>query len=134
MPAPLLAPVRRTLRAIAGAVVPEAERLNDAEWAEMEGIVEWAVAQRPRAMQRQLVTFIRAINVLPVARFGRTFAALDPARRTRVLRALESHPLLVLRRGFWGLRTLLFMGFYTRPEAMREIGYAADPRGWEARR
>jgi hypothetical protein len=43
-------------------------------------------------------------------------------------------PALLLRRGSWGLRTLVLMGYYGRPDAKQEIGYRADPRGWEARR
>ena len=42
--------------------------------------------------------------------------------------------MLAVRRGFWGLRTLVFMGYYARPEAAAAIGYRADVRGWEARR
>jgi hypothetical protein len=34
----------------------------------------------------------------------------------------------------WGLRTLFLLGYYSRPAAAREIGYRADPRGWDARR
>jgi len=38
----------------------------------------------------------------------------------------------IIRVGFWGLRTLALLGYYARPEAAQEIGYTADPRGWEA--
>ena len=51
-----------------------------------------------------------------------------------MLETLQDAPVLLLRRGIWGLRTLAFMGYYTRPDAQRAIGYRADPRGWEARR
>ena len=42
-------------------------------------------------------------------------------------------PLLV-RNGFWGLRALVLLGYYGQTETAREIGYAAQARGWEARR
>jgi hypothetical protein len=126
--------VRRTVRAVAATVVPDAARLTDPEWGEWERIVEQAVAMRPPAMRRQLGVFIRLVNLLPILRFGRPFTALDARRRERVLRWLEDNPLLLLRRGFWGVRTLVYMGYYARPDAMREIGYRAALRGWEARR
>jgi hypothetical protein len=131
---PVLAPVRHVFRAIATTVVPEARGLDEAEWQELERIAEDAIAQRPPAMQRQLATFVRLIELLPATRFGRRFTALDDARRTRVLRALENAPVLLVRRGVWGLRTLVLMGYYARPAAQAAIGYRARALGWEARR
>jgi hypothetical protein len=125
--------LRAPFRAIARTIVPEARTLTEAEWEEVERIVEEAIARRPIAMRRQLAAFIRVVELLPVTRFGRTFSALDDQRRTRVLRALENAPVLVVRRGFWGLRTLIFMGFYARPGVAAELGYRASARGWEAR-
>lgn len=128
------APVRETFRALGATIVPEAERLSPAEWIEVEQIVERGLASRPAAIRRQLRLLVRALDVLPLLRFGRTFRALDPERRTRFLLAIQDAPLLLLRRGFWGLRTLVYMGYYGRDAAREEIGYRANPRGWEARR
>jgi hypothetical protein len=130
----LLPPVRETFRAIAVTVVPQASALDDAGWGALEALVERTLARRPAGMQRQLVVFLRAIEFLPRLRWGRSFTALGPEERTRFLSGLEHAPLLLLRRGFWGLRTLVFLGYYARPEAAAAIGYRADARGWEARR
>jgi len=77
---------------------------------------------------------VRGLNVLPLFRFGRTFASLDAVRRAKFLQSIQDAPLLLLRRGFWGLRTLVFMGYYSRDDARAAIGYRADPRGWAVRR
>jgi hypothetical protein len=130
----LLDPVRETFRAIAVTVVPEASALDEAQWRAAEALVDKTLARRPAAMQRQLVLLVRAIEHLPRMRWGRGFSALMPLERTRVLAFLERAPVLLLRRGFWGLRTLVFLGYYARPEAAEAIGYRADARGWEARR
>jgi hypothetical protein len=114
-------------------VVPTAASLDENGWADLERIVEDTLASRPARMRRQLQLLIRTIQLMPIARYGRPFTALDAARRTRVLRALESSPLLLLRRGLWGLRTLVFAGYYARPAAAAEIGYRAHVRGWAAR-
>jgi hypothetical protein len=126
--------VRDTFRAIAVTVVPDASALDESGWNDLDALVEKTLARRPPAMRRQLVLFVRAIEHLPRLRWGRPFTALSPEERTRVLAALEHAPALVLRRGFWGLRTLVFLGYYARPEAAAAIGYRADARGWEARR
>jgi hypothetical protein len=130
----VLPKVRDTFRAVAATVVPEAEGLDAAGWAELERLVEKSLEPRDEAVKRQLGLLFRVIELLPLLRFGRPFARLRPAERARFLAALEDAPLLLLRRGFWGLRTLVYLGYYARPEAGREIGYAAHPRGWEARR
>ena len=114
-------------------VVPEAARLDEAAWGDAERIIEDALSLRPPALRRQLVIFVRLLDALPRVRYGRPLRALPPALRTRVLRAVERAPLLLLRRGFWGLRTLVFMGYYARPAAAAEIGYRAHPRGWQRR-
>lgn len=124
-----LAPVRAVFRAVARTVVPRAGRLDAAGWAELESVVEGALGDRPPAMRRQLRLLLRAVEWLPVLRWGRRFTRLPPDRRRRVLEAFQDAPLLLARRGFWGLRTLVFMGYYGREAAREEIGYDARLRG-----
>jgi hypothetical protein len=114
-------------------VVPQAEGLDADAWGDIEAIVADALASRPRPLLNQLALFFRVIDGAAIVRRGRRFDRLSEASRTRVLRAFERSPVLLLRRGFWGLRTLALMGYYARPEAKREIGYRAEARGWEAR-
>jgi len=121
-------------RAVATCVVPEAARLEAAQWDELEAIVARAIAARSRSVQRQLTLFLILLEWLPLLRYARRLSRLDSARRANFLDRLQRAPLLLLRRGFWGVRTLILMGYYGRPAAAREIGYRADARGWEARR
>ena len=131
-PVPL--PVQGAFRAIAQTVVPEAASLVEAEWNEVERIIEDALAQRPPAMRRQLRLLIRVLDLLPLLRHARRFTALDHVSRLVFLDAMQCFPILIVRRGVWGLRTLVFMGYYARQSARVAIGYRADARGWEARR
>lgn len=131
--APVLAGARATFRAVARTIVPDAGRLDDREWIAVETIVETALAARPEKLRRQLATFLRALRWLPLVRHGRRFEALEADARVRVLQRLERSRILLLRRGFWGLRTLVLMGYYGRPRAAQEIGYRASPDGWAAR-
>jgi hypothetical protein len=130
----VLEDLRPTVRALAAAVVPEAARLDPAGWSELERTVERALAPRPPALRRQLRLLLRALEWLPFLYYGRRLSALDPVRRGRFVERVQNARLLILRRGFWGLRTLLLMGYYTRAAAASEIGYRADARGWDARR
>jgi hypothetical protein len=130
---PVLAPVRTCFRALACTFVPEAKDLDERAWAEAEAIVEKFFASRPETVRRQVVLLIRVLDLLPVFRWGRRFRSLDPERRLRFLAALQDAPLLLVRRGTWGLRTIAFMGYYARADASAAIGYRADRCGWEAR-
>lgn len=123
----------RVLRAAAETMVPEAASLDARGWAEFERLVAAALAERPAALRRRLQLFLRAIDWLPVARYARRFSSLDARRRAEFLARLENHTVLLIRNGFWGVRALVFLGYYGQPEITREIGYAAQPRGWGAR-
>ena len=76
---------------------------------------------------------MRVLDLLPLVRFGRRLRSLDPARRTGFLEHVERSRVAAVRRGFWGLRTLVILGCYGRPGAGAALGYRASPRGWEAR-
>jgi hypothetical protein len=128
----VLAPVRTVFRAVVVTVVPDASQLDEPSWLALEALVEEVLELRPPALQRQLQLFLRAIQWLPLVRYGHTFSGLADEQRHRVLRYLQDHPVERIRCGFWGLRTLAFLGYYGRPEGTRAIGYAPDPRGWEA--
>ena len=129
----MLSSIRPVLRAIGITVVPEAAQLDEQQWVALEEIVRGALAPRPRALQRQFILLVRAIQWLAVLRYGRRFTALDASRRERFLEQLQNAPVLLVRRGIWGLRTLLLLGYYGRESGGRAIGYRADPRGWKAR-
>jgi hypothetical protein len=125
--------VRGALRAVACAVIPSAAGLDAAGWERFDAIVERAVSERPRSVQRQVVLFLRALSALSLLRFARPLARLDGARCRILLGFLERSRVLALRRGVWGVRTLAFMGYYAQPSVQDELGYRAVPAGWGAR-
>ena len=128
----VLSSLRDPLRAIGSVVLPSTDPLDDAGWARAEAIIEKALAPRPPAIKRQIRLFLRLVNVLPVLTTGRTLVKLPPHRRAAFLQGLHRSPLQPLRRGLWGIRTLLFMGYYNQEGVRERIGYAADPWGWTA--
>jgi len=134
MPDRVLPPVRTPFRALAQTFVPEASSLDEHAWGEVEAIIEGALATRRPKLRRQLATLIKLLDVLPLLRYGRRFTGLGTRHRAQFLAGVQRAPLLLLRRGVWGLRTLVFMGYYARAAVRSDIGYRADARGWEARR
>ena len=123
----------RRFRAICIAFVPEAATLDEAGWREVESIVGRALAARPVVMRWQLAVFTRLLDVVALERTRHTLTGLSPAARWVLLESLAKSRLLLVRRGIWGLRTLVFMGYYARPRAAADIGYPASAAGWAAR-
>lgn len=126
----VLDPVRPAFRAAAVAVVPDARLLDARGWAEMEAIVHRVLAARPRRLGRQLRLLIRGLDWLSMMRWRRRLASLEPERRVALLESLQDAPLPPVRRGIWGLRALILMGYYGRPEAGPEIGYHPSLERW----
>ncbi len=131
---PVLATVRAPLRAIGEIVLPGSDALDEAGWRRVESIVEGALARRPPRTWRQLRAFLRVLNLLSLPLTGRTMVKLPLARRECFLKGVERSPLSLLRRGLWGVRTLLLMGYYNQESVRRAIGYRARPEGWTALR
>jgi gluconate 2-dehydrogenase subunit 3-like protein len=128
-----LSSVRHILRAVATAVVPETSSLDARAWMELEGVIVRAMARRSSGQQRQLVVYLRLLQTLPLSRFGRPFTALSARQRVTFLESIERSRLLLVRRGFWAVRTLIFMGYYTRDDVVESIGYHRDAARWMAR-
>jgi hypothetical protein len=108
---------------VARDVAPASADLDAAGRDRFRAIVDHALAARPAGVRRQFATFLRAISLLAVVRFGRPFERLDPVRRERLLRWLQDCPVSLLRKGFWGLKALVFMGVYAQTETAARIGY-----------
>ncbi|MEZ4457564.1 MAG: hypothetical protein R2882_13605 [Gemmatimonadales bacterium] len=129
-----LADVRPAFHAAAIAFVPDLAAAGAGVWATLEAIVAQALADRPPAVVRQLRLFVRVVDLLSRLRYGRSLVRLDVGHRAALLATLERSPVLLLRRGVWGLRTLVLMGYYTQPAIGAALGYAAHANGWADRR
>ena len=126
----VLSSLRGPLRAIASVVLPTPDAMDEEGWRTAEAIMEHALAPRPPEVKKQLRLFLRLVNVLPVLTTGRTLEKLSLRRRASFLGRLQRSPVQPIRRGFWGVRTLIFMGYYNQPAVREAIGYRADPWGW----
>jgi hypothetical protein len=128
-----LAPVRHILHAIATTVVPETASLDDRAWCELDQVIDDAVFRRGERVRRQLITFLRLLQSMAFARYAKPFTALDADRRVAFLESVERSRVLLVRRGFWGVRTLVFMAYYTRDDVAAAIGYHPSHDGWASR-
>jgi hypothetical protein len=127
----LTEPQWRFVLGLATRIVPEVTGLDGAAEARFRAIIDEALAARPPQVRRQLGLFLTLLRWLPALRYGAPFERLDAARQEAVLAWFHDCPAGRLRQGFWGLKTLVFMGYYGRAEAGEGLGYAPSFSGNE---
>ena len=127
--APLTASERAFLLAIAPRIVPASAQMTPDERDVMMALIEETLASRTPAMRRQFSLFLRALRWLPVLRHLRPLDRLDGGQQDAALRWFQDNPLQVVRGGFWGVRTLVLLGYYGQPVHGRVIAYNPSTDG-----
>lgn len=127
----ILMPLQARLRPIAETMAPPIAQLGDGAWIEVVARIDARLRGEPAALQRQIRLFVRVLHILPIFFALCTFAGLGPERRLRFLETLQDCPIQKLRVGVWGLRTLVFLGYYTDPAVQAALGYRPRLDGWE---
>lgn len=127
----LTEPQWRFVRGLAERIVPEVADLDTEGEARFRAIIDEALAARPPQVRRQFGLFLGLLRWLPALRHGAAFERLTPARQDAALAWFHDCPVGRLRQGFWGLKTLVFMGYYGRAEAGEQLGYAPSFAGNE---
>ena len=117
------------LRVLAARIVPETAEFDSTGMSRLIGLIDEALLERPPSVRRQFGTYLGLLRWAPLARFGRPFEKLSTDRQDAVLRWFEGCPVGLLRSGFWGLKVLIFMGYYGQPETNSEVGYAPQRDG-----
>ncbi|MGH7560802.1 MAG: hypothetical protein ACRENB_07265 [Gemmatimonadales bacterium] len=121
---------RPTLRALAGVFVPESRALDEAGWRSFERIVESGLASRPRALVRRIRVFLSLLDLAARVRHGRRLSGLPHSDASRLVGRFAASPLLGFRKGVWGLRTLVFLGYYGDQARSASLGYRGTAAGW----
>ncbi len=119
------------LMSVAGRIVPAAADLDAEGRSRFIAIVGKALGDRPQSIQRQFVLFLGLMRWLTLVRFGAPFDRLSPANQDAALLWLLDAPLAKLRSGFWGLRALIFMGYYGQTEVWPSLRYTPSFNGNE---
>ena len=112
------------LQVLAARIVPETADLDSAGINRFFTLIDRALEQREPAVRRQFGTFLAFLRWAPLVRYLVPFEKLSPAHQDAVLSWFQDAPLPLLRAGFWGLKTMVFMGYYGQPETHALIGYA----------
>lgn len=116
---------------IAGRIVPRLTGSADDVVQKFLDSVDHSLMVRPASIRRQLGLFLSAIRWLPLFRYGLPFKKLSDERQDAVLRWFQDCPFFLFRKGFWGLKTLIFLGYYGQEGLWPEFYYTPLFRGNE---
>jgi len=114
------------LRVLAVRIVPETVDLDAGGMSRFFGIIDEALQERTPGVRRQFGSFLGLLRWAPLVRFGGPFEGLRAERQDAVLRWFEDCPVSLLRKGFWGLKVLVYMGYYGQTESWDSVGYAPN--------
>jgi len=120
-----LAVVEHAARRIAASDRPDDHSIPSADDVDVAGFVDAYVARMPPPMRRDLsraLLYLEQVAPLTVGLASR-FSLLAPAEQDRVLEALETSPVVLLRGAFAGIKSLVFMGYYRDARTWRILGY-----------
>ncbi|MBI3269778.1 MAG: hypothetical protein HYZ53_12200 [Planctomycetes bacterium] len=120
---------RPFLLVLAHRFVPASSTLDADGERRFLGIIEEFLASRPALVRRQIGLFLGVLRWLPALRHGRPLDALPSADQDAALRRFQDHWFPLFRKGFWGVKTLVYMGYYGRPEAAESFRYRPSKSG-----
>lgn len=115
--------------ALARRIVPEVSSLEGEELRRFLCAVDDVLAMRGRSVRRQFLLFLTVIRWLPLLRHFRRFDRLPPETQDLWLGRLQDSPVHPLRAGIWGVKTLIFVGYYGDPGRWDRLGYTPSPAG-----
>ena len=113
----------RTFLAIAARIIPEDENSESAGNIKTAAVVDWTLQKIPSDIRKKIVLFLKVINVLTFFKYFKSFEKLSDEKQDSFLRWLESHKISLFRMGFFGIKTYVCMGYYTREEMWDSIDY-----------
>jgi hypothetical protein len=108
---------------LAARIIPESAGAPPQVTEPLLAAVDGQLRARPRLQQLEFKVLLLAIRWMTVPVTLRWFERLPAERQDRWLRFLENAPLTLLRVGIWGLKTLVFLGYYTQDGVQRRILY-----------
>ncbi len=113
----------QTFLAVADRIIPPDADSPGGGTLQTAGVVDWALDKMPDDLRKKILLFIIVIELLGVFFGGKPFSKNSDAAKDRQLRWLESNPIRLFRMGFFGVKTYICMGYYTREDVWNTFDY-----------
>jgi len=93
--------------------------------------IEAQLQKRPVTIQRKFKLFLCVLRWSTLPRHLTRLDKLPAEAQDAALRRFQNSPIVLLRKGFWGLKTLLHLGYYCLPATASRVRYAQQKNGNE---
>ena len=113
----------KTFLAVADRIIPADSDSPGGGTLQTAGMVDWALDKMPADLRKKFMLFFAVIEILGIFFGGRPFSKNSDASKDRQLKWLESNPLRLFRMGFFGVKTYICMGYYTREDIWKTFSY-----------
>ena len=87
------------------------------------GIVDWALQRMPADLRKRFLLFFLVTDFLGFFFGGKPFSKNSDSAKDRQLSWMESGPIKLFRMGFFGVKTYICMGYYTREDIWPTFNY-----------
>ncbi len=108
---------------IADRIIPAGDDSIGGGTMETAGVADWSLQRMPVELRNRLLLFLHVIQLVGLFFGGKYFTKNSDKNKDKQLRWMESCPIKVFRMGFFGIKTYVCMGYYTREDIWRQISY-----------
>ena len=113
--------------ALQQALIPRSSSFTLSQRHDARALVNSLMAQQPSDAKRKLKVFLLIIDAYSLLRFGRSFRQLTGDSQQKVLRSFFDSPISLIRKGFWGLNTIVRLSVYGQESLHKDLGYTLKP-------
>ena len=113
----------KTFLAVADRIIPTDDSSPGGGTMLTAGVVDWALDKMPADLRKKILLFFTVIEIFGFFFGGKPFSKNSNAAKDRELRWLENNPLRLFRMGFFGVKTYICMGYYTREDIWKTFNY-----------
>ena len=113
----------RTFLAAADRIIPPDDDSPGGGTMQTAGVVDWALGKMPEALRKKFLLFFTVIEIFGVFFGGKPFSKCSTSAQDRELKWLESNTIRLFRMGFFGVKTYICMGYYSREDVWKTFNY-----------
>ena len=114
---------QKTFLAFASRILPADESGPGGGTKETVRMADYGISHMNPKVSKLLKLFLLVFELFGIFFGGKGFSKLSPEKQERQMRWFENARLTNFRLGFFGLKTFVWYGYYTRSSTWKAIGY-----------
>ncbi len=112
-----------TFSSVADRILPADENSPGGGSLETAAVVDWYMKKVPEDIRKKILLFLDVIQFTGIFFGGKKFSNNSIQDQEKQLKWMENNKIRLFRMGFFGIKTFVEMGYYTREEIWSAICY-----------